>query len=455
MGPYSAGSTITYNLTVANTGNEDLTDVQISDPDAIVSGGPLAVLTVGATDSTTFSASYTATPEDAVAGIFTNTASVSGVGAVSQVEVSDIDDETVLIVVSGSPELTLVKELISDPNGFYGEGDILEYRVTATNSGNVPLTNVVVNDPQLVPTTETCATLAVGAICVLEGSHTITAEEATALEVVNTATAQSNETGPVSDTVTQLLFERKCGRLPEEILERVLTSSSNPQTNALGFTYNIDSVHDYVTANGTVVASLTTTAVADEYDQIDPDFAIVDRTDIDALFKDPTNPERYFYSENASQIALAGNPIGRTVWNWDLNFEQVVSTSLDGCDSIENSTVFIIDIDNDTILRNISRPWDREEAVGGAGTGYTETTPGEFIFATQANMYLYWDAVNINQNVSYEYDQSQGDAKALGAEVRIERAVNYYCDAAGEIVYAETFEGSLDSTEWNDITEVV
>ncbi|WP_223621920.1 hypothetical protein, partial [Lysobacter sp. ESA13C] len=56
-------------------------------------------------------------------------------------------------------------------------------------SGN--LTNVVVNDSKITPSTTTCASVAPGATCVLTGTYTVTAADVTAGNVVNTATSTS------------------------------------------------------------------------------------------------------------------------------------------------------------------------------------------------------------------------------------------------------------------------
>ena len=62
------GETITYTFTVKNIGNVTLYNVIVTDPKVTVSGGPLASLAVGATNSATFTASYILTQADIDAG---------------------------------------------------------------------------------------------------------------------------------------------------------------------------------------------------------------------------------------------------------------------------------------------------------------------------------------------------------------------------------------------------
>src|SRR5690606_26711853 len=86
---------------------------------------------------------------------------------------------------------TVVKDgvLDQDPDGSGSvtEGDTLHYTVTVTNTGVVALTNVVVSDSLLTPDTQSCPSVAVSGTCVLSGAYVVTAADALAGEVVNTA----------------------------------------------------------------------------------------------------------------------------------------------------------------------------------------------------------------------------------------------------------------------------
>ncbi|MCF6320797.1 MAG: hypothetical protein L3J32_03405, partial [Rhizobiaceae bacterium] len=59
--PVVPGDIITYAFTVVNTGNTTLTGIDVTDTNATMSGGPIASLAPGATDTTTFTAAYTIT----------------------------------------------------------------------------------------------------------------------------------------------------------------------------------------------------------------------------------------------------------------------------------------------------------------------------------------------------------------------------------------------------------
>lgn len=76
--------------------------------------------------------------------------------------------------------------------------------LTATNTGTIELTDVVVDDARTGQST-TCATLAPGDICVLEAALRVTQADAEARQVVNTGSAQSTETALVEDSVTTVV----------------------------------------------------------------------------------------------------------------------------------------------------------------------------------------------------------------------------------------------------------
>ena len=87
------GETLSYHFTVSNTGNTTLTNIAITDPSVTVVGGPLASLGVGASDSSTFTASYTLTTADLTAGSHQNQA-VSSADSPLAGPISDTSDST-------------------------------------------------------------------------------------------------------------------------------------------------------------------------------------------------------------------------------------------------------------------------------------------------------------------------------------------------------------------------
>ena len=113
-GPPPVPPSIVYEFTVENTGNVPLANVMVSDPLVQVGGGPI-MLAPGATDATSFTATYVLTEEDLAAGTVTNTATAIGFdlggGAVT-------DDDTE--VVNFEP---VVEEEEEDPGTPGGGGE--------------------------------------------------------------------------------------------------------------------------------------------------------------------------------------------------------------------------------------------------------------------------------------------------------------------------------------------
>lgn len=80
----------------------------------------------------------------------------------------------------------------NDSSGTYSVGDTLHFTITVKNTGPNPLTNVVISDPKLIPSSQTCPSVALDGACILTGSHTITLAEANAGSFYNTATVSDN-----------------------------------------------------------------------------------------------------------------------------------------------------------------------------------------------------------------------------------------------------------------------
>ena len=199
----TAGDTISYAFTVVNTGNVTLTNVTITDPDATISGGPLASLAPGASDSSTFTGSHTLTPADIVAGTFTNIATVN-----SDEGATDQDDDTQSLMPN--PEVMLVKSgTLNDDDGTPGvsAGDTISYAFTITNTGDVTLTNLTVTDPLVTVMGGPLASLAPGASdsTTFTASYTLEQADIDAGTFTNTATVNSDEGATDTSSDTQQL----------------------------------------------------------------------------------------------------------------------------------------------------------------------------------------------------------------------------------------------------------
>ncbi|NDV61210.1 family 16 glycosylhydrolase [Puniceicoccales bacterium CK1056] len=111
-----------------------------------VTAGTGPTLPVGATDSSTYTATYTITQADIDAGQFVNTATANSAEGASD----DDTETTILPTVPPLQELTLTKTgTFNDESGdgFADPGETISYAFSIENTGSVPLTNIVVTDP--------------------------------------------------------------------------------------------------------------------------------------------------------------------------------------------------------------------------------------------------------------------------------------------------------------------
>src|SRR5512145_1050036 len=89
--------------------------------------------------------------------------------------------------------------------GPYIVGNTITYAIVATNTGNVTLNNVTIADSAAVLgvcTPAQPATLAPAATLTCPATHVVTQADVDAGSFINLATADSDQTAPVTDTVT-------------------------------------------------------------------------------------------------------------------------------------------------------------------------------------------------------------------------------------------------------------
>ncbi len=176
-------------------------------------------------------ATHHITLADIDAGHYANTATVTGNPPSGTIPAAT---GTADVPAIQRPELTLVKS--ADREEYTAPGEIINYTLTVTNTGNVTITGITVSDPIV---TVTCPgapyTLIPGASTTCTAQYTVTAADILAGSIVNTATAtgSSPTTAPVntiSNTVTVVLHN-----LPPEIScpAPILTSTSDTSCDIL------------------------------------------------------------------------------------------------------------------------------------------------------------------------------------------------------------------------------
>ena len=192
-----AGETITYSFDVTNSGNVTLTSVKVKDhglPGLSAITCPHTTLAAGA--SQTCTATYLTTAADVDAGSVTNHATAQGDPPTGPHVVSPPSSATITAI--HAPAITVVKS--ASPTSFSAAGQTIHYSFDITNSGNVTLTSVKVNDtglPGLSAITCPHTTLAAGASQTCTATYLTTAADVDAGSVTNHATARGNPpTGP-------------------------------------------------------------------------------------------------------------------------------------------------------------------------------------------------------------------------------------------------------------------
>jgi len=196
-GPYVVGDTISYSIVVTNSGNVTLTGVTATDNSAILGTcTPAQPATLAPGANLTCAATHVVTQADINNGSYVNTATGDS-------NETPPDTSTVTVPFTPTPGLTVLKSQTS--SGPYVVGDTIGYNIVVTNSGNVTLTGVTVNDSSAILGTCTPtqpATLAPGANLTCTATHVVTQADINNGSYVNTATGDSNETPPGTSTVT-------------------------------------------------------------------------------------------------------------------------------------------------------------------------------------------------------------------------------------------------------------
>ncbi len=263
-----AGDEITYSFSATNTGTVDLTNVVVSDVKLPGLVCTVATLAVGDTASCIPSNNvYTITPADVTAGKVTNiaTATATPPGTLTPPTPSSPPVDT---PTAGTPvaDFTLLKSAaLADSNGntVVGDaGDEITYSFSATNTGTVDLTNVVVSDVKLPGLVCTVATLAVGdtASCIPSNNvYTITPADVTAGKVTNIATATATPPGTLTPPTPSSPPVVTVTQLPAI---DAINDNFGP-INGVSGSVNVGNVLDNDTLNGVAVvpANVTTTVI--------------------------------------------------------------------------------------------------------------------------------------------------------------------------------------------------
>ncbi|MDA8869880.1 hypothetical protein N9H93_00640 [Rhizobiaceae bacterium] len=193
-----AGDVLAYTFTVRNTGNVTLNDVVVTDASATVSGGPIS-LAPGASDTTSFTASYELTQANIDSGAYQNQAAVSGTTP-GNAPVGPVPSDDPTTPAAGDPTVTpfakvALIELVKGAVPNFGAdnnpdaGETISYNFTVRNTGNVTVRDITLNDPAVAVTG--------AAITLLPGE-----EDFTTFSAIHTLTQAEIDSGTFDNQAT-------------------------------------------------------------------------------------------------------------------------------------------------------------------------------------------------------------------------------------------------------------
>ena len=179
-----------YTITLDNTGNVSISGIIVTDPGAdpgsiiYVSGDTDADDRLDPDEIWIYSATHTITQTDLDAGHYANTATATGNPPTGTIDPATATADVPALQL---PALEIVKS--ADRDTYTAPGDVINYTLVVTNTGNVTITGITVSDP-IVTVTCTGApyTLAPGASVTCTATYTVTMADIIAGNITNTAT---------------------------------------------------------------------------------------------------------------------------------------------------------------------------------------------------------------------------------------------------------------------------
>ena len=244
---YALGETIKYQITAKNDGNLTITNIEVKD-DLTGDKWTVESLAPGATE--TFTTQYVVKEADILAGSVKNVATATGT--------SPDPDKPDVPVTPGEKEeptdtpdgfITVVKTTTSTPaNGEkYALGETIEYEITATNTGNVTVTDVKVTD-ELTGDAWEAGNLAPKDSKTFTAKHVVTEADILKGSVLNTAVAEGKDPTDDGPGTTPGVKEDPTVEPVSHItiVKKATSTPANGKTYALGekITYSITATND-------------------------------------------------------------------------------------------------------------------------------------------------------------------------------------------------------------------
>ncbi len=200
---HDVGDTIAYTFIVENTGNVTLNPVTVTDPMVGAVSCPPGGLAPGATKTCT--ATYTLTQADVNTGVVNNTATTSGTPPTGP---PVTDDDNTTTPVTRTAAIALDKQA-GTPSGST-VGSTIAYTFLVTNTGNVTLDPISVDDPAVGAVSCPVTVLAPGDSTTCTATYTLTQLDVDSGHFANSATATGTPppgvTPPTADDDTDTII---------------------------------------------------------------------------------------------------------------------------------------------------------------------------------------------------------------------------------------------------------
>lgn len=196
-GLVDAGDTIAYSFLVANTGQLSIDGITVTDNKVGAVTCPISSLTPGSSTTCTANAPYVITAADVAAGSVDNTAGASGTPQGTTATVDAAQSSTRTPTTAPAPALSVVKSATPSDSASYRVGQVITYSFVVTNTGNVPVTDIALDDSTFSGSAPLGAidcpagsdALAPKAQTVCTAKYTLTQADVDATELTNAATA--------------------------------------------------------------------------------------------------------------------------------------------------------------------------------------------------------------------------------------------------------------------------
>lgn len=188
---YKAGDVITFTITAKNIYEEAKTITLEELEGVALDANVFENVAPGA--EVTATATYTVTEQDIVNGTFTNNVTVTFSGVDDKFTGTDTVDE----LEDANPHMTITKTTVGAEKGhIYKLNDVINYKITATNDGNLTLTNVKVEDALTGNVGENAFTidiLAPGEAQTFDVRYVVTENDVLEGKVINNATGTATD----------------------------------------------------------------------------------------------------------------------------------------------------------------------------------------------------------------------------------------------------------------------